>query len=641
MSITAVCHQCGSFATAPDSAAGSQCQCPNCGAKVQIPGGVAKLCCVCKADVAHAPRSKDAAGNYYCAACGAKASAAEQAAALAAAGLLAPCVLCQAPAAKSTLLNFDGQWVCQRCAGAEGLGTLSYRLRKARLGALRVVYHCPRCRGELESALAEAGKPDACPQCGCDFEVPGRYEAFKAEQAKAVALTTPPIPATAQSPTAAETFSGGPPPPAVPPATPPRRWLWPVVFGVAAALLVLLTFLAVFFVKEIRSTRRGTRQQHHLRAGHTPAPPPIASGPPARPAVSKSPTGQQKAPKKNNPAPRPEKKPTPIKPGLTAAEIAAQKAKARAVSLAAAAKAKELAAELAAESQMGQEPIAILNKPIFGIPGAGGLRLGTSPKEADKIATVQKVKAFMVVFPPKIAGGTLSLVAADKKTKWNANRWYSAKDANLAITWRPSSSADLGSPPAVSIAHIKITAFGMLAVSPEGGYSSTSGAGRRAVDGMVVDVLRRGNKIERIQVLTGQPEQGVVALANNTPRSLGVKASAGWQKTAVVEVESFDSSTATLNFGVGPPGGNSRRSMVVKLPIIAWAKPKSDWARVAKDLTTALPDAPRLQKPPPPVRSLPPLGFWLVKAGMRNNYAGLLKKLDALAAPSEPWLSQI
>ncbi len=211
MSITAVCHQCGSFATVPDSAAGAQCQCPNCGAKVQIPGGVAKLCCICKADVTNAPRTKDAAGNYYCAACGAKAAAAEQAAALAAAGLVAPCVLCMAPAAKSTLLNFDGQWVCQRCAGAEGLGRLSYRLRKARLSSLRVVYHCPRCRGELESALAEAGKPDACPQCGCDFEIPGRYEAFKAEQAKAVPLTTPAT-RTDQTPAAA------------PPATGPGFW---------------------------------------------------------------------------------------------------------------------------------------------------------------------------------------------------------------------------------------------------------------------------------------------------------------------------------------------------------------------------------------------------------------------------------
>lgn len=71
MPITVVCSKCAAFATVPDSAAGSQGKCPTCGASVQVPGGISKRCCVCKIDLANSPRTKDAAGNYYCAACAA------------------------------------------------------------------------------------------------------------------------------------------------------------------------------------------------------------------------------------------------------------------------------------------------------------------------------------------------------------------------------------------------------------------------------------------------------------------------------------------------------------------------------------------------------------------------------------------
>ncbi len=443
-----------------------------------------------------------------------------------------------------------------------------------------------------------------------------------------------------------------------------NRWLWPAIFG-AAALLVLVVFLAIFFVKEIRSMRRQTREQRRVLAVSNPSTP-AKSKLPAAPAVSKSPAGRQKAPKKNNSAPRPEKKPTPIKPGLTANGIAAPEAKTRVAKAKAAAaakakaakvkaaKAKELAAERAAESHMQQEPITILNHPIVGASASGGLALPPdgSKKEADKIATVEKVKAFMVVFSPKIKGGTLSLLAADKKTKWKANQWYPAKAANLAIKWRPSSSAGLGGAAPVPVAKITISAAGALTVSCAPDYFGQHRAKRRAVEGMVVDVLRKGNKIERLQFLQNGPREaaGVDNLGKELSRVcfLGRNTAGfrGWHyqppsptaglPEAVIVLESI-TPTAALNLALGRP----RRSVAAKLPAIRWSKPRKHWDRVTKDLTTALSDAPRLQKPPPPVQVLKPLRLTLVKTGLDNNYAGLLKKLDALAAPSEPWLSQI
>ncbi len=430
-----------------------------------------------------------------------------------------------------------------------------------------------------------------------------------------------------------------------------RRWLWPAIFG-AAALLVLVVFLAIFFVKEIRSMRRQAGEQRRLLAVTSPSTP-AKSKPPARPAVNKSPPGQQKAPKKNHRTPKPGKKPAPVKPGPTAAEV--QKAKARAASIAAAAKAKaaaaakakvvekKLAAEQAAESHMEQKPITILNHPIFGAAAASGFSLVTSSK---KVATVQKVKAFMVVFPPKIKGGTLSLVAAGKKEKsgadkkWNAGQWYPAKGANQAIMWRSSSSAGLGGVVPIHVAKITISASGALRVSCAPKYFGQHRAKRRAVEGTVVDVLRKGNKIERIQFLPSPPVQKekVVALNNNTPSLLSVTGPTGWIKTAVVVVESFDPGTAKLRLKVNPPHVNSPASVVVALPPITKSGAvKQDWNRVVDDMRTQGADfhKPSIFHRPPPLR------FWLVKTGMRNRYAGMLKKLNALAAQSEPWLSQI
>ncbi len=189
MPITVVCHKCGTLATVPDSAAGMQGKCEHCGNVVKVPGGAQKKCCVCHADVSYSERTKDAAGNYYCTQCAkAKQPAMEAAAAAKAsttpgtgtAGESATCAICRADVPRTTLHNFDGDLVCNACARKEGLGTTPYRIKKTRLGGRTLTYRCPHCQGELESAMDEAGKEDYCPQCGTAFEVPGRYEKFKA-----------------------------------------------------------------------------------------------------------------------------------------------------------------------------------------------------------------------------------------------------------------------------------------------------------------------------------------------------------------------------------------------------------------------------------------------------------------------------
>ena len=37
-----------------------------------------------------------------------------------------------------------------------------------------VNFKCPWCQVPLSSPLSDAGKPDKCPRCGCDFLTPGR-----------------------------------------------------------------------------------------------------------------------------------------------------------------------------------------------------------------------------------------------------------------------------------------------------------------------------------------------------------------------------------------------------------------------------------------------------------------------------------
>ena len=92
------------------------------------------------------------------------------------------CVLCKAELPRTILCNLDGDLVCRACAKQASLGTTCYRIKKNRWGGRRVIYRCPQCQGELESALDEAGKEDYCPQCGAAFDVPGRYEKFRGQR---------------------------------------------------------------------------------------------------------------------------------------------------------------------------------------------------------------------------------------------------------------------------------------------------------------------------------------------------------------------------------------------------------------------------------------------------------------------------
>lgn len=41
------------------------------------------------------------------------------------------------------------------------------------LGDYKVVYDCPKCEHNLCNPLDDAGSDDTCPECGCDFVVPG------------------------------------------------------------------------------------------------------------------------------------------------------------------------------------------------------------------------------------------------------------------------------------------------------------------------------------------------------------------------------------------------------------------------------------------------------------------------------------
>ncbi len=238
MPITVVCHKCGALATVPDWAAGRQGKCANCGDAVDIPGGATRRCRVCHADVSNAERTKDAAGNYYCAACGkakqngggsgeplAKAPTAPESAS---SSELATCVMCKADFPGTSLSNFDGDLVCSACARQAELGTKSYRTNKTRRGGARVIYRCPQCKGGLESPLGDAGKEDYCPRCAAPFEVPGRYEAWKAARSSA-------SPATSAQPNRKIPASE-------------MRW-WAIGAATGAAVLLLLLVVLIPWVR--------------------------------------------------------------------------------------------------------------------------------------------------------------------------------------------------------------------------------------------------------------------------------------------------------------------------------------------------------------------------------------------------------
>jgi len=47
------------------------------------------------------------------------------------------------------------------------------KVTKSLLGAQHVSYLCPKCGDGLRSPLAEAGKPDTCPNCNARFTFRG------------------------------------------------------------------------------------------------------------------------------------------------------------------------------------------------------------------------------------------------------------------------------------------------------------------------------------------------------------------------------------------------------------------------------------------------------------------------------------
>lgn len=252
MPIIVVCHKCGTLATVPDSAAGMQGKCERCKNVIYVPGGAVKRCCACQVDVTHTERTKDAAGNYYCAQCTktkqhameAEAAKASATAEPGAASESAICVLCRAEVPKTILCNFDGDLVCNACAQHAGLGTASYRKKKTRWGGRSIIYRCAQCQGDLESALDETGKEDYCPQCGTAFEVPGRYENFRA------ARPTTALKPNGAVPVAAPALGDSTPPPHTT-ATGMGKWL---VVGAG----VMVAVLAVVMVAGYLAMKSGT-----------------------------------------------------------------------------------------------------------------------------------------------------------------------------------------------------------------------------------------------------------------------------------------------------------------------------------------------------------------------------------------------
>lgn len=52
----------------------------------------------------------------------------------------------------------------------------------AAVSKIKVEYKCPRCGTQLKNPIEEAGTRDQCPECGGEFEVPGKSELEKFTQ---------------------------------------------------------------------------------------------------------------------------------------------------------------------------------------------------------------------------------------------------------------------------------------------------------------------------------------------------------------------------------------------------------------------------------------------------------------------------
>jgi len=61
---------------------------------------------------------------------------------------------------------------------------LRYTIKKNVLGIEQVHFDCPGCSSSLRCRLAEAGEPDACPECGAHFTTPGVAEREARERDK-------------------------------------------------------------------------------------------------------------------------------------------------------------------------------------------------------------------------------------------------------------------------------------------------------------------------------------------------------------------------------------------------------------------------------------------------------------------------
>lgn len=61
---------------------------------------------------------------------------------------------------------------------------IAFQLTKSLLGHHHVSYKCPKCGDDLRSPLAEAGKPDTCPNCNARFIVPGADELRRLTEAR-------------------------------------------------------------------------------------------------------------------------------------------------------------------------------------------------------------------------------------------------------------------------------------------------------------------------------------------------------------------------------------------------------------------------------------------------------------------------
>lgn len=61
---------------------------------------------------------------------------------------------------------------------------MKYQVTKNLAGAYSVKFNCPGCGVKLSEALRRAGQHDTCPDCSCQFEIPGvkELETYQAKQ---------------------------------------------------------------------------------------------------------------------------------------------------------------------------------------------------------------------------------------------------------------------------------------------------------------------------------------------------------------------------------------------------------------------------------------------------------------------------